>query len=206
PDMKQSARFYPMWHCVMQPVGKAVINHTRILEPREVERDLWARWHGAALAAKFKRNCAVGEEWPSSSESSTHLLFLASPAVEVYQGEHGAVDLIIGSAIGADAQRIHAASFIVHLKIAHAEGVDDFVDDSFQIWNVDVRLQFGDGPSDISISDVKGLAGHRRGSPNHQCIVHHHNRKMNAAEQIVQVAVDLHDLQVPVAELFIQSR
>src|SRR5262245_10413188 len=75
----------------------------------------------AALPPILKKYCAFGEglaspseksihledcvfgELPSRSDTSIHLL-LPTPAVDVHQGKHCAIDLVVRSAIGANAQ------------------------------------------------------------------------------------------------------
>src|SRR5436190_19612665 len=47
-------------------------------------------------------------------------------ALDIHQRENRAVDLVVGCAIGANAEQIVAALFVAHFTLAYAECVDHF--------------------------------------------------------------------------------
>ena len=53
--------------------------------------------------------------------------------VDIHQRQHRAIDLVIQGQIGAYAQRVPAAFEVLHLALAHGNGVDHVANQIFKI-------------------------------------------------------------------------
>src|SRR5262249_43378969 len=129
---------------------------------------------------------------------------LVSSSIDIDESKNGAVDFVISCAIRADPQRVEAALSVTHLALAHAQRVDDFVDKLFQVPDFDIRVELGDSPPNVDVANVKCLVGGRSGAANGEGVVHHHDREMHAAQEVTEITVDLHDLEVPIAQFLVE--
>src|SRR5262245_21361067 len=157
---------------------------------RLVERQ---RGQGRRAAASARRSAPT---LPSA--------LLLAHAVNVNQRKYCAVDLVIGGAIGANSQGVETAAFVADLFLTLGEGIDHVMQKLFHIRNVDVWLELSYSATDVCVFNVERVAGGRRSTADRQIIVNHYDGQMSAAQEIVQVAVDLHDLEIPVAQFLVQ--
>src|SRR5205807_9364388 len=64
--------------------------------------------------------------------------------------------------------------------------------------------QLAQRSADVGGQNIKGAPRRRRCALHRQRIVHHHDRHLNAGQQIVQFVGQLHHLEVSIAQLFVQ--
>src|ERR1043165_5441079 len=120
---------------------------------------------------------------------------------EIHQGHYRTVDLVVGGAIGSDPQQVIPSipgmdSFFVKRKrLNHV--AQQFV----EVGDFDAGIQFAQSSSNISLANVEDLSGGGGGSAHSQCAVDHHDRNLNAAQDVGEVAVDLKHLEISVAQL-----
>ena len=123
--------------------------------------------------------------------------------VDVSQNRHGAVDLVLGGPVGADAEHVPAAVSVAYLALLRLNGVDHLRDQRLQVGQIEDQLELADGASDVGRQKAQDLTGRRREPADAEIDAHGHHRHVRAAEQVGHVIADPGQFQIPVLELLV---
>ena len=123
----------------------------------------------------------------------------AGDAVVVHEDEDGALDDVLRGLVGPHAQHEGAALQVVDLDLLDRDGLDDVVEDLFDVGQRDLGLDIADRAANIARDEVQDLLRHRAEAPDAQVAGHHDDGQVGAGDQVVQVVVEL--AQVAVADL-----
>ena len=115
--------------------------------------------------------------------------FLLAPfeRVNVRQHEHHAINLIIQSQIGADAQGIPAAFLVLHLQFTLADGVDDFLQQLFEVGQIEIVPDVAQGTAHDTGKQVEQFSGQRGETADGQVAREQQDGHVDAGVKIVQV-------------------
>jgi hypothetical protein len=80
------------------------------------------------------------------------------PFLNIDQGDHRAIDFVIGGTIRPHAQGVRAAFLIGHFALPDAQCFDHVTQNILQIGQIDIRSELGDAPSDICGPNVESIA------------------------------------------------
>jgi hypothetical protein len=117
-------------------------------------------------------------------------------ARNIVERHHGAVDLVVAGAVRADRQQVAAAVLILDFALPGVQVVDDVEEQGFEIGNVDLEAEVGDPAASIGGKQIERLLGLGREAAQAKVVAEHHDGNIDAAEQIVEIVVDLRQLGI----------
>src|SRR6266487_3922312 len=97
-----------------------------------------------------------------------------------------------------DARRIPAPRVVLRLEFFDVQRIEYFSYQALQVRDVHIQLEIADRTPDIGGDQIQRLFSRGGESPNAQIAIQHHDRDIDAAEQIHQVVVDLAQFKVAV--------
>src|SRR3989449_4121229 len=107
--------------------------------------------------------------------------------VDIDEGDDGALDVVFGGAVGADAQRVPPSRSVLHIALERLHALQHSGQNDVEIGHVHVELDVGQRPADVGGDQVEHRLRHRREAPDPQIGAEHDDRHLHAGEQVHQV-------------------
>src|SRR2546428_551143 len=126
--------------------------------------------------------------------------------VDIDEGDDGALDVVFGGAVGADAQRVPPSRSVLHIALERLHALQHSGQNDVEIGHVHVELDVGQRPADVGGDQVEHRLRHRREAPDPQIRAEHDDRHLHAGEQVHQVVVAPPQLGIAVLQLFVDGR
>src|SRR5437867_4709438 len=134
-----------------------------------------------------------------------HGLLSALERVDVYEHQHRAVNLVVEGQVGARAQGIAAARFVPHFALALADGVNDFFEQGFEVGQIEIVPDVGQGAAHVGVHEVEQIGGGRREAADGQVACEYQDGQVDAGVEIVQVRIGTAEFGVVVGHLVIEG-
>src|SRR5262249_46666681 len=129
---------------------------------------------------------AVGQQFETRLALADRLLG-ALQFVDIDQQQHGAVDDVLERAVGTHAHQVPPTVAVLHLALADDDVLDHLEHEILDVVAHDVELDIGQGPPDVAWNHVEELLRGRGESSDAQVAAEHHDRDLDAREEVGEV-------------------
>ena len=162
------------------------------------------RHHHASVSTQNQQGLLHGfHDRPAEIPAALPLLEAELQAVDLEQHHDEPFDPVVLGPVGAQAHRVPNIQTILNLDLLGGQGFEHLGGHVLEVREPEGMPDLGDVPSDI-----RGRQAHHRvrcdgGSPQPQIACQHHDRHVDARDQVGQIVADLRQVSIPNRELVV---